>query len=369
MTNDIPEADRAPGAPHPRHAPRVLGQETAAVTFLDAFNGDTLHHAWLITGPRGVGKATLAWAIARFVLATPQDAGLFGAPEPAASLDIAPDHPVAARVTALSEPRLCLVRRPWDPKTERLRTEITVDEVRKLKTFFSLSVPDGGRRMVVVDAADEMNTSAANAILKVLEEPPPDTVMLLISHQPSRLLPTIRSRCRSLRCAALSPETMAQVLAQSKTEMTGDEAALTALASGSAGAAIRLLAQDGLATYARILGLFDGGYDRQGALKLADGLAGRANADRLDLMIELIGLMVARLARFGLVALGPEAAPGEAQLFARLSPHAAAARAWAELHTMLSARARHGQAVNLDPAALILDMTFQIHTCAARLAA
>ena len=194
---DIPEADRAPGAPHPRESQRVIGQDVAEAEFLDAYAADRVHHAWMISGPRGIGKATLAWRIARFLLATPvDDGGMLGAPEPPKSLDIAPDNPTTKRLLALSEPRLFVLRRPWDAKTERIRTEITVDEVRKLKGFFALSSTDGGRRVVIVDAADELNVSAANALLKLLEEPPQDTVMLLIAHQPSRLLPTILSRCR-----------------------------------------------------------------------------------------------------------------------------------------------------------------------------
>jgi DNA polymerase III subunit delta' len=166
-----------------------------------------MHHAWLISGPKGVGKATLAWKIARFLLAeAPADAGLFGAPPPPATLDLPHDHPIVRRTTALSESRLCLVRRGWDEKAKRLKSEITVDEARRLKSFLSLSAADGGRRVILVDAVDEMNTNAANALLKILEEPPARTTLLLVSHQPARLLPTIRSRCRDLRCATLAPE-------------------------------------------------------------------------------------------------------------------------------------------------------------------
>ena len=202
MSDDIPEADCAPGTRHPRMAPKVVGHHVAEQTFLDAFNSDRLHHAWMITGPKGIGKATLAWRMARFLLATPKDdGGLFGTSDKPRSLDVSGDLPVNARINALSEPRLCLIRRPWDAKSERLRAEITVDEVRKLRSFFGLSAPDGGHRVVIVDCADEMNVNAANALLKVLEEPPVNTTLFLISHQPTRLLPTIRSRCRTLRCA------------------------------------------------------------------------------------------------------------------------------------------------------------------------
>ncbi|MEO0677525.1 MAG: DNA polymerase III subunit delta', partial [Pseudomonadota bacterium] len=192
-----PEPDKLDGAPHPREAPQLFGQGAAEQSFLDAFNTGRLHHGWLITGPRGIGKATLAWRIARFLLATrPQDdGGLFGAPPPLASLHIDPEHPIARRMAVRAEPGLFSLTRSLVETTGRMSREIRIEDVRRMRKFFAMSAADGGRRVVIVDAADEMNASAANAILKLLEEPPRDAVLLLIAHQPSRLLPTIRSRC------------------------------------------------------------------------------------------------------------------------------------------------------------------------------
>lgn len=353
-----PEPDRAPGAPHPRMTARLIGQDAAETDFLDAFHGGRLHHAWLITGPRGVGKATLAWRIARFLLSDATDPG---------TLDVPRDTPLQRRIDALSESRLALLRRPWDAKTDRLKQDITVEEVRRLKSFFGLSAADGGRRVVIVDPVDEMNTSAANALLKLLEEPPADTVMLLIAHQPARLLPTILSRCRNLRCAALSETDMTAALTQAGAPVAEDGAALAELAQGSVGAAIRLTTLDGLALYRDITGLFAGGLNRPAALKLADSATGRTAADRFELMLDLFDLFLARLARSGVA--GPpatQAAPGEARLLQALSPDATAARRWAELAQDLNTRSRHGRAVNLDPAVLILDMVLKIHETAAR---
>ncbi|MBM7069905.1 DNA polymerase III subunit delta' [Actibacterium sp. 188UL27-1] len=370
---EIPEADRLNGALHPRHTPALLGQSAAEETFLQAFNAGRVHHAWLISGPAGVGKATLSWRIARFLLATPvaQADGLLGDPKPIATLDIPAEHPVARRVIALSEPRLFLLRRPWDDKAKRLKQDITVDEARKLKGFFALSAAEGGRRVVIIDTANQMNIAAANAVLKLLEEPPENTTLLLISDQPSALLPTIRSRCRTLHCVPLGSDDLAFALAAQDPEADSPSAAVAALAGGSVGAAVSLVMQDGVDLYRRLVTLIQTvpKLNRPDSIALADWAAARGAEGRLDMTLNLIHLFLARLARSGVV--GPpaiEAAEGEAALFARLCPAAGAARAWAELHQVLGAEARHGRAVNLDPSALILDMILKINGTATDLA-
>lgn len=369
---DAPEPDRIPGAPHPRETAQLFGQDHAVADFLDTFNAGRMHSGWLITGPRGVGKATLAWKIALFLLAEPAaDDGLFGAPPPPSSLDIDPEHPDARLLQAGAHPRLYVVRRPADEKTGNLKSEITVDAVRGLKGFFQMSSADGGRRVVIVDSADEMNRSAANAILKELEEPPALTTLLLISHQPSRLLPTIRSRCRELRCTALAPDMLTAALAQADIHTDAPDA-LMALCGGSAGDAIRLAQHDGLARYAELVKVFDGlpHMDRAGILRVADSCAGKANETRYALTLDLMDMFMSRAARAGLI--GPPAtqgAPGEARLLTRVSPDDRAARAWANVQQATSKRVRHGRAVNLDPAALILDMFLAIEQTASSFAA
>ncbi len=371
--SDLPEADRIEDAPHPRETRALLGQTNAETAFLDAFNTGRMHHGWLITGPRGVGKATLAWRIAQFLLTQPShaDDGLFGAPPPPETLDVPEDHPVAQRIAALSEPHLFLLRRAVDEKKGTLKTVITVDEVRKLKGFFALSATDGGRRVVIVDAADEMNVNAANALLKLLEEPPEDAVLLLISHQPSRLLPTIRSRCRELRCTTLNAGDMAAALAAAGASIE-DPDALAALSGGSVGEAMRLTKLDGLQAYQDLVGLFATlpRLDRGRAIKLAETTSGKAGATRFDLMLYLLDLFLARLARTGVTGPpAPEAVKGEAEIMTRLCPNAHAARRWAEAAQQLSTRTRHGQSVNLDPASLILDTVLRIDQTAAGLSA
>ncbi len=365
----LPEPDRAEGAPHPRETARLYGHTAAQDAFLSAFNGGRLHHGWLISGPRGVGKATLAWRLARFLLAAPDDDGMF-APPPPDTLDIPETHPVATRLRALSEPRLFLLRRGPNERGNALSQIISVEEVRELKKFLNLSAPDGGRRAVIIDAADEMNPNAANAILKMLEEPPARVTFLLIAHQPARLLPTIRSRCRSLPLHPLSPQDLADALTQAGVEVE-DPQATAELAGGSVGTALRLVTLDGLARYRELVALLATlpRLDRPRLIALAEAGAARGTEGRFDLTVTLIDQFLARAARTGITRQPPpEAAPGEAALLSRIAPDAHAARAWADLAQSLGARARAGKAVNLDPAALLVDMVLKVDETAGRLA-
>jgi len=365
---DLPRADQAPGAPHPREVQQLFGQSQAESAFLTAFNSDRLHHGWLLTGPQGIGKATLAWRIARFLLATPPaEDGLFGAPPPVETLDVSPEHPVSHRIQALAEPGLAAITRSYNDKG-KLRGQIVVDDIRALNRFFGLSATDGGRRVVIVDAADDMNTSAANALLKMLEEPPARTTLLLISHQPSRLLPTIRSRCRTLRLSPLSSEDMQNALTQSGAELPDNPDHLAALAAGSVGSALRLLNLGGLKIYAELVQILASmpQLDRPRAMALAEAAAQRGAAEKFELLLTLIDVALARLARTGATGTPPvpEASVDEATTLTRLSSSPQAARAWADLAAEVTARVRHGQAVNLDPAALVLDTVFKMQKTA-----
>ena len=250
--NEIPNSCAVP-----RANPELLGQQAAEAEFLQSWESGRMAHAWLITGPRGIGKATLAFRIARFVLAGGMPpVGLFGDPEPA-SLQMEPGHPVFRRVASGGHADFKLVERGWaDDKQSRRKTEITIEEVRDVGGFMALTASEGGWRVVIVDSADEMNRNSANAILKILEEPPKRALMLLISHSPGRLLPTIRSRCRRLAMPPLADKVVIDLLRRHQPASDEQEiAALAALAQGSIGRALALIEQGGLQLYDEMVGL------------------------------------------------------------------------------------------------------------------
>ncbi|MEM0923049.1 MAG: DNA polymerase III subunit delta' [Pseudomonadota bacterium] len=362
------ETDRVLGCPHPSHTRRLIGQDAAEQAFLGAWREGRLHHGWLISGPEGVGKAVLAYRIARAILAEGPDPGaapsLFGdGPTVPATLDMPEDCPIAARIRAGAEPRLSVLRRGLNDRTGKPRTQIVVEDVRSTKGFLQLSAADGGWRVVTVDPADALNRSAANALLKMLEEPPEKVLILLICHAPGGLLPTIRSRCRSLHLGPLDPEDLAEALTQAGvTPAVEDIAALAELARGSVGRAARLTAADGVALYARLCGLAsEGRLDRAGMVALADIASARGGEQTYPLLIDLFQILMARMARIAATGAPlPEAAPGEKALAKCLAATPGAARPWAELAARAAERFRHAVAVNLDPGQTIIDTCLDI---------
>ncbi|MGG7566977.1 DNA polymerase III subunit delta' [Rhodovulum sp. DZ06] len=370
----IPEPDRAPNAPHPREVAALYGQRAAEAEFLTALTGGRMHHGWLLTGPRGVGKATLAWRIARHLIAhgAPQDSmdALF-APAPVESLAMDPEAPVFRRCAALSEPRLKLIRRTPDPKTKRMRTQIVVDDVRTLRDFTGLSAADGGWRAVIVDPAEEMNPAAANAILKMLEEPPARCIFLLVSHAPARLLPTIRSRCRTLALRPLDEGALVRAASEAAPDLPPPSEALAELAGGSVGEALRLAAADGTDIYAELLQLLRNapGMDRDAAHRLAESAAGPGTEGAREMLARLGAVFAQRMARAA--AMGPpraEAGPGEARMMARLAATDAQARIWAEAAASWEARLDRALGVNLDPGQAFLDTLLALDAAAGRAA-
>ncbi|MBS4084691.1 MAG: DNA polymerase III subunit delta' [Rhizobiales bacterium] len=244
MISDPVEGDRLLGAPHPRERFDFFGHADAEAELLAAWQAERLPHAILLGGPQGIGKATLAYRFTRFVLS--------GGNSTARDLSVAADHPTSRQVASLSHPDLLVLRRVKEEDKKAISQVIRVEDTRRITSFFGSTSAYGGWRVCIVDAVEEMNAASANAILKLLEEPPARSLFLLISHTPGRLLPTIRSRCRRLAMKALAPGEVAQALAslsQSIPELDQAQFASAAEASqGSVGRALSLLfgGEDGL---------------------------------------------------------------------------------------------------------------------------
>jgi DNA polymerase III subunit delta' len=351
--------------PPPWRSQRLVGHDDAEKTMLAAQQSGRLHHAWLLTGPRGIGKATLAWRFARFLLCGQQQGGLFGdGPD---NLDVAQDAPGRALVDARSHPDLFHLRRSLNPDTGRMRAEIAVDDVRGLGSFMHMTPAMGKWRVAVVDAADEMNRNSANAVLKVLEEPPPNAVLLIVAHAPGRLLPTIRSRCRRLALQPLADETVVRLVGDHMPDTKPEERlALARLAEGSIGRALELAGAGSLELYREMVEVLATlpELDMPRLHAFAERFAKRgeeANADWRSLNYLFDGWLKG-LARHW--ALGTEAAaivPSESGLNGRLLAAASLDRwmeAWEKVAHLLS----RADAVNLDRKQTVLGSFLALQT-------
>ena len=272
----------------------IVGQDRAVEQFVTAWQLGSLHHAWLLAGPKGVGKASFARAAATRVLA---DAG--GPPIEVPGLETPEDHRIARLVEAGSHPDLRWLERLVNEKTSNLARSITVDQVRSLGELFDLTPALSPWRVVVIDSIDDLEKSAANALLKMLEEPPANCLFLLVSHAPGRLLPTIRSRCRRLDFQSLSDDAMASILGRHLPELKeSDRRKVIEAAGGSAGRAIALAELDLVSLEEAALRILRQG-DPTNARRsdLASELGKRGASDRYAAFLELLPSVIAREAR------------------------------------------------------------------------
>lgn len=306
------ETDKEPGAAHPRQTFSYVGHEAQETALAEALSGARMHHAWLITGAKGLGKATLAYRFARRALGAKPD----GSRPLAANAE----DPVARQVAALSHPDLFVLRRGLNDRGKP-RREIAVDDARAMGGFFALAPAQGGMRVAIIDAVDDLNRNAANAILKTLEEPPPRAVLLLVCHAPGAVLPTIRSRCRRLALRALSDTDMRDVLGGEAEEP------LLRLAKGRPGRAIALRGQ-GLDAAA-------------GVLKQAEEAVRRGEARALlsTLYEKMSGEPFERLA--GVLELAGE--------WARAAGVRDRTEAWAEAWSALETLRGEAEGLDMDP--------------------
>ena len=319
-------------APHPRQVFAYEGGEAVETAFLESMRRGRLHHAWLLTGPEGVGKATFAYRAARRLLGARPDAafGLLGA---------SPDDPVSRQVASRSHPDLMVLERETDDG--KARKYIPVDDARRLPEFFSKAPASAPYRVAIIDTADDMNINAANALLKTLEEPPTRGVLFLVSHSPGGLIATIRSRCRRLAFAPWSDERV-QAFLQARAGLTFEDAArLTRMARGAPGRALRL-AEDGAlqadAVAHEILQRLPDA-DEAALLAVADSFRGAEGLKRFEMLFDRLADQVHAMAERS-VEEGP--APDIDR--------------WARVWESLSGMPRDVEAVNLDRADAFFTM-------------
>lgn len=341
MLDDREESDRFEGAPHPRHRTVLIGHGSEERGLLDAYRADRLPHAIILGGQAGIGKATLAWRLARFVLENPYPAA--PAVAEATSLAVAHGSRIAGQVAAMAHPDVGLLRRELNDKTKRFYTEIRADDVRRAIGLFQRAAGAGGYRVCIVDSAEDLNRSSANALLKLIEEPPPKSLFLLVAHRPGLVLPTIRSRARLVRLASLSARQVEDVIATLPppwTEVPAPErAAAAGRAQGSVHDALRALDRggDSDALVERMLGHLPQ-LDWREVHTLADQVCGRDSEPAFDATMAAVYDWLARQVRDGASARA-----------ARLAPYA-------EVWEKVAARARETEALNLDKRPLILSI-------------
>jgi DNA polymerase-3 subunit delta' len=354
-----------PEAAHPRYTSILIGQQAAENRLRRSLSAGRMPHAWLLTGPRGIGKATLAYRLARHLLSgrsTETVAGLFGdADDRTPAFDVPEQSPVFRAVAARAHPNLLVIERSADEKTKRMRTEIGVEEVRpRLAPFFGSTAADGGWRVAIVDGADELNRHAANALLKCLEEPPIRGLLVLVAHAARAVLPTIRSRCVTLAMPPLGDRDVARVLADRLPGIPEAEVEqLTHLAQGRPGRAIELARAGGLELYRELLDTMasiPGKLDVPRLHGLGDRLNRRGNEDQFrlvaDLLLDWLGTMIARgSARLAM----REAVAGEREIAERLWQSRGLAQ-WVEVWEKVRYLVIRGEALNLDRKQILIDV-------------
>lgn len=275
----------------------IVGNTAAQAAFIAAMRGGSLHHAWLLTGPQGVGKGSFARLAAARMLAEAR-----GATSLPAGLALSPGDPTRSLIEAGSHPDFrILARLPKDPDKpdQDLARSITIAQVRTLQPMFATTPSMSPRRVVLIDAIDDLERGGANALLKNLEEPPAGTIFLLVSHAPGRLLPTIRSRCRLLRFDALEPTEVAAAIQTMQPDLDqGEVAALVAASDGAPGRALRYAGLDIAGLDTAIAGIAeDGDRDNARRLKLAKALGGKTAQPRYEAFLDRVPAFIALAAR------------------------------------------------------------------------
>lgn len=328
--------DKTDSLPRPWERHGLVGHKRAELAVLEALRSQRFAHAWLIAGPEGIGKATFAYRVARFVLSARDP---FARAAQATSLDIAPEERTARQIAAGSHPDLFLLERTVGT-SGKLRTEITVEDARRATSFLQTTSSQGGWKVLIVDVADELNRNAANALLKIIEEPPGRSLVLMVAHAPMRLVATIRSRCRRLRLEPLTPDEIVEVISGlpgvvAPSEMIAEAAAM---AEGSVRRALLLMEEQAIEFVRMVRAALEApnGDWRAPTFKLLGKLGARAGEGAFDIVFDTIFDWLREHANHLASAHDQRAE--------------AAARLWGEIE----ARKSEADAYNLDKRALVL---------------
>ena len=286
----------------PRTTPFLKGHEKAVDIFLKSYSSERLHHAWLLAGPKGIGKATLAYHLARYLIkqgAGQARPGLFEDDASHPPLEMSKDDPVFLRVAGGADGNLKVIERGLNEKTKRMRQEIIVDDVRALHNFFEKTAAQEGWRIAIVDSADEMNRNAANALLKMLEEPPSKSILFLVSHAKGRLPATIRSRCQQLLLNPLTNDEVQQVLKSRLPDMDeGELKTLSGMSGGAPGLAVRMALFKGMTLYRIIEELLSGKIMKTKEMHdFATKMSARGQDDQYFLFLDTLQSQLAALIR------------------------------------------------------------------------
>ena len=359
MNEDIKtdlESDKNFYAPHPRKAQKIIGHEQVREKFLASYHSGKLHHAWLICGPEGIGKATLAWQIAKLLLnkGTSFDETNF----PSNTI-------VSQRLEALSEPSLFLCRRQFDKVKKKYFQDISVEEIRKIKHFFSLTSTQSNWRIVIIDTIDDLSNSAANSLLKVLEEPPKGGLFLLICKNKNNLLPTIISRCQLLECGYLSLNEFEKILIDLKIFDTKehDLQVLFSLINGSISKAIDFKLNNGLNILRKIASIigFQKKMNRKDIWEILDKNNSSLNQKEYYQFTQQLLLMILSRIAAGLV----KKEDGwniveEEKIFNNYRKYPSSYSVFALLHLEIINDFYQGNKLNSDPVSLLLEAFIKI---------
>ena len=364
-------SDKIAGAPHPMLANEIIGHSSQKLSFLSSFASNRLPQCWLLAGDMGIGKASFAWLIAKFLLTTkyqPADLKIDLNETNINSILEPQSGSTLNRIISGSEQRVYIVRRGYNEKRKAFFKNISIEDVRKLQSYCSLSIADGGKRIIIIDTADDLNKSSSNALLKLLEEPPKNTIFLLISHQPNLLLPTIKSRCQKLSFSNLDQTDLGAVLTAIGCKIEpSDEVSLSILSKGSAGAACRLINSNCINLYRDILNIASSlpNLNTNKILQLSQNYFAKAKPSEFEIFIEMMQHFFSRLCKTGVMQkpVLPSVTDNEAKIMKSLCPNLKSARLWSEAANISLAKLHKGYLLNIDIESLILDAFIYLEEC------